>query len=116
VIEVGLIAVVLLILAVVGAVALAVFVGVTLIRVVFRLVALVVRLVFWPLRQLGGGVATAQHRCPRPSCAQCNPEHARFCTRCGRALTYVAQAPQPRRADPISAAYPIRTPSGAFRR
>lgn len=116
--EVALILGVLLVLGVVGLIGLAVWVAVAMVRLLVGVVVGLVRgtvgLVLRPV--LGSRRRVAAERCcPRPSCQQGNPVEARFCRRCGRALT----APSPCGVAwggelPAGAPVAARTPSGGF--
>lgn len=104
-------------LSIFGIVALAVFLGITVLKVVFSLLGLVFRILTWPLRTLRYTPAPSHTYpqtapCPRPTCSHANPDHARFCSRCGRALTRTNDPPQ----TPSPIHLPFRTPSGSFRR
>lgn len=118
--EVALILGVLLVLGVVGLIAVAVWVAVSMVRLAVRgvlglilgTVGLVLRPVLGPRHRV-----VSERCCPRPSCQQGNPMEARFCRRCGRALSMAAEPAAawgagPRGVAPVAA----RTPSGSFLR
>lgn len=116
--EVALILGVLLVLGVLGLIALAVWVAVAMVRLVVGGVVGLIRgtvgLLFRPV--LGSGRRVVAERCcPRPSCQQGNPMEARFCRRCGRALSAASPSGVAWGAElPAGAPVTARTPSGGY--
>jgi hypothetical protein len=106
-IEFGLIAFLLLATLVVGLIVLAVVIVVAVLRLGFNLISFVLRTLTWPVRRAFSPRHTAEsgHPCPRPGCKQPNPDFARFCSRCGRALT-TSYNPAPTVPPPIHSATP----------
>lgn len=83
--ELILLAALVLTVVVVGAVALAAWVGVSVLRLVWWVVSSVVGGV-WRLIFGRGSAVEGYRKCGRPACGHAAPEEARFCPRCGRAM------------------------------
>lgn len=102
---------VMLLVSFLGLVFFAGYMGLVLLRTVGRLLGWLGRVVFGQ-----GSAGALMRRCPRESCGEANPTHARYCRRCGRAMAGEVEVRRGRgtgRVGTWSAVPPVGSPVGS---